>query len=354
MKIFGFPSHTTKDRNSGVDFVRIVQPLQHLNGKYGFEVYIYDPVKDEKMDWVWVAKNFDITYMNYTALPWAFAAMGCFNRKYKRKIVLDLDDDIWNLSSDNPAYVAYKPGSQGLKDFTAICNEVDEITTTNYYLKNVIAHNTYKKHEHIKVFPNYIDLKIYNHRSPFKDTGQITLLHHGSTTHFGDLENEEFAKGVDMIMREFPNVVFKTIGSLFPKYKYRWGQRYINDFGDPDIYKWIRDKFPRYMDETDILVAPLNDNLYNRCKSSIKFLETSSAGIPGIYQKIHQYEEVVVDGVNGFLADNREDWYNSIKKLILDKELRKKMGQEAFRTVKCDWQMKDHIKDYSIYLTGIK
>ena len=347
IRIFAFPSHGTKDRTSGVDWARIIQPMTHLGKEKGFEVYIYDPVRDEKMDWIWVAKNFDIIYMNYTALPWAFAAMGAFARKYNRKIILDLDDDIWNLSQDNPAYIAYKPGSEGLRNFTAICNEVDEMTTTNLYLKHVITHNTNKTHDKVTVFPNYVDFKMYNHKCKFKDTNEIVLLHHGSTTHFQDLENEAFAEGVDKIMKEFPNVVFKTVGSLFPKYKYRWGQRYINAYGDGDIYKWIKDKFPGFMDETDILVVPLVENIYNRAKSSIKFIETSSAGIPGCWQKIRQYNEIVVNGVNGFLCETSEEWYKAIKRLILEKDYRKRMGKEAYLTTKEGWQIQDKVKDYA-------
>jgi hypothetical protein len=37
----------------------------------------------------------------------------------------------------------------------------------------------------------------------------------------------------------------------------------------------------------------------------------------------------------------------------LDKKLRKKMGEEAFLTVKENWQMKDHVKEYADYLTKV-
>ena len=84
------------------------------------------------------------------------------------------------------------------------------------------------------------------------------------------------------------------------------------------------------MRETDIFLAPLTDNLYNRCKSSIKFLETSSAKRVGVWQNIRQYQQVVEDGKNGFLARTAEDWYKSIKYLIDNPEERKRMGENAF------------------------
>jgi glycosyltransferase involved in cell wall biosynthesis len=177
-------------------------------------------------------------------------------------------------------------------------------------------------------------------------------MHHGSTTHFIDLQEEEFAKGIDRIMREYPNVVLKTVGAMIPQYKKRWGRRYINDFGDQDIYKWIQEKFPGFHDDADILVVPLKKSVYTRCKSSIKFLETSSAGIPGVYQRIRQYEEVVI-GNNGFLADTAQEWYLGIKLLIDNKELRRSMGQEAFKTVEESWQIQQHVKDYADFFKNL-
>ena len=117
------------------------------------------------------------------------------------------------------------------------------------------------------------------------------------------------------------------MGAFIPKYKLRWGARYAHSFGDADVYRWIKNKFPLVMRETDIFVAPLVDNLYDRCKSSIKFLETSSAKRVGVWQNIRQYQQVVEDGKNGFLARTAEDWYKNIKYLIDNPEERKIMGR---------------------------
>ena len=63
----------------------------------------------------------------------------------------------------------------------------------------------------------------------------------------------------------------------------------------------------------------------------------------------------VIKGKNGLLANYSESWYKQIKKLIDDKDLRKKMGEEAFKTTKDHWQMKDHIKDYAkFFIDAVK
>lgn len=353
IKIFAFPAHTNKDRVSGVDYFRIIQPMENLDGfeykDYKFLVHVYDPLKDETLAWDKVAEEYDLVYLNYTALPWEFAKMGVFVRKFNRKMIMDLDDDLWDIQKDNPAYVAYHPNSQGIHDFNCIAAEVDAMTTTNSYLKNVIAHNTAKKPEQIKVFPNHVDFKLHSHRSPFKNDGQITLYHYGSTTHFVDLESAEFSDGVDRIFKEYPNAKLVTCGALLPKYKWRWGTRYEVVYGDPDMYKFTKEYNPRFMDQADIMVVPLDDKVYTRCKSNIKWTESSTFCKPGVYQDIRQYRECIVEGKTGFLAKTADQWYTAIKKMIDDDGLRKKIAQNAFKEVEKNWTIQSHLDDYAQY-----
>src|SRR5690606_35548857 len=121
--------------------------------------------------------------------------------------------------------------------------------------------------------------------------------------------------------------------------------RYIVDYGHQDVYTWIKDYFPKFMDETDILVTPLAENRYTKCKSNIKFLEGSSAGKPGVWQNIRQYAETV-DGENGLLANRAEDWYKQIKLLIDNPKLREEMGKKAFKTVEDEWQIQKNVNLY--------
>lgn len=352
MKIYALPSHATKERYSGVDFARIIQPIEQLNGYKDVTTQVYDPNIEElhnaPEDWMGVMKENDIFYFNYLNNPWGFAALKVIANKEHVPVVMDIDDDIWDIHSDNVARKVYYKGSRELNNFTIICNEVDYITVTNRYLKNVVLNHTLKRPDKVVVLPNYVDLDLYKYRLPFKDTTQIQLTHFGSTTHFDDLQEEEFFKGVDRIMKEYPNVVFESVGALITKYKNKWGQRYITTYGHQDIYHWIQDpdKFPYLMEKTDIMVVPLMDDVYNRCKSSIKWIEASSAKKPGVWQDIRQYSEVIDDGRNGFLAKTADQWYTAIKKLIDDPALRKKMGEESFNDVQKDWTIQGHREDY--------
>jgi glycosyltransferase involved in cell wall biosynthesis len=359
MNIYSLPSHVELERTSGVDFARIIQPMKALDGYKDIKSTVYDPKEEEKhndpKDWISVMDENDIFYFNYLNNPWGFAAMGMMARKNGVKIVMDMDDDLWDVHRDNPAWEVYQKGSVPLRNFTLICNEVDYITCTNDYLKNVIINNTNKRPDQIKVFPNYVDLKLYKHKPKFRnDPNRFVIGHYGSGTHYDDLKETDFIRGVNRIMKEFPHVVFKSIGSFSHHMRKDWGMRYEQGYGHQDIYHWIQDedRFAKFMDEIDVLAVPLVDDIYNRCKSSIKWIETSSAGKPGIWQDIRQYQEVV-DGTNGLLAKKDTQWYNGIKSLILDADKRKEMGENAYKTVKKDWQIQDHLEEYHQFFTKV-
>jgi spore maturation protein CgeB len=110
--------------------------------------------------------------------------------------------------------------------------------------------------------------------------------------------------------------------------------------------EWATKRFPEVMAKTDIFVAPLTRNVYNMSKSDIKRSEVATAKKPFIGQYIRQYQEVIENGVDGFMAETSDGWYGTIKKLIDDKELRKSVGEKGYdRTLKTR-QSKDQTANY--------
>lgn len=347
IRIFCLPAHTYADRVSGVDYLRVIQPMTHLNGykddEVEFEVKVFNHAKDGSFDWNDVFKEYDAVYFNYTTNDIGYAVMGCLAQKYKKKLICDIDDDLFNILPDNSAYEIFKKGSWPLQVVKAALGDVHHVTCTNNHLKHSIQHNC--KPKGISVLPNYIDLDLYKHRSPFKDRGYYKALHFGSTTHFHSLYSDHFVEGLRRVMQDYPNFSFTTIGASIPQFKDKWGMRYAQGYGDSDILKWI-EKMPTYTDDADFMIVPLVNNTYNRSKSSTKYLEASSTMLPGCWQDIRQYRELVRDGVNGYLCTTADDWYRCITSLINDAKLRRRMGEQAFETTG-KWTIQDNIKKYA-------
>jgi len=55
-------------------------------------------------------------------------------------------------------------------------------------------------------------------------------------------------------------------------------------------------------------------------------------GIPVVASPVGEQKYVIKHGVNGFLARNEEEWYNYLRILIEDDDLRRRMGREGRKT----------------------
>lgn len=357
IKIFAIGSHTFIDRMSGVDYIRILQPMKYLDGysdgKVTFDITTFDPRKGITFDWRDVFNEHDIIFFNYTTNDIGYAVMGLMAQKYGKKLVCDVDDALWFIKTDNPANEIFKKGSWGLEVVTAVLKDVHYVTCTNKYLRNIISHNTGKPTNKIKVFPNEIDLELYKYRYPAKESYPIKIQWFGSSTHFIDIMSTEFVKGMDRIMKEFPNVTLNTTGAMVSKFNFMWGIRYKTSYGDPDLMKWIHNRYNELMKDTDIVVAVLGDDPYDKSRSDVKFLEYSAAKKPGVYSNTRPYQEVIKHGETGYLARYADDWYEYLKILIMDVEKRRSIGEAAFKYVQDNRTIQSKVKDYAEWFKSI-
>jgi hypothetical protein len=96
----------------------------------------------------------------------------------------------------------------------------------------------------------------------------------------------------------------------------------------------------------DILIAPLEDNPFNRAKSDLKFLEYSCFGAPGIFSRLPPYENIVEHEKNGFLASTPAEWEHWLGHLIENPSIRNEVAREAQATVRRDWLLSKHSHEW--------
>jgi glycosyltransferase involved in cell wall biosynthesis len=104
----------------------------------------------------------------------------------------------------------------------------------------------------------------------------------------------------------------------------------------------------------DMGICPIEDSVFNKSKSNLKFLEFSSNRYPCVCSNVENYANTVVGGVTGFLADNTpESWYEKLNALIKNEELRKDMGNKAHDFVKDNYNIKGNIDKWLNTYTGL-
>ncbi|MCF1458316.1 MAG: hypothetical protein LPH21_12400 [Shewanella sp.] len=73
-------------------------------------------------------------------------------------------------------------------------------------------------------------------------------------------------------------------------------------------------QLPEIMADCTVNIAPLLDNKFNRCKSSIKFLESAAVGVPLIASPIPDFMRFSSRGL--WFAENEQEWLEHLKTSI--------------------------------------
>lgn len=98
------------------------------------------------------------------------------------------------------------------------------------------------------------------------------------------------------------------------------------------------------LDETDIVIAPLADNSFNRMKSNLKQVECWTRKLPIVCNDIPPYNVHGRHMENCMLVPNKSNvrkyWQKYLKKLILDADLRKQLGGQLYEDFKVEYNLK--------------
>ena len=76
----------------------------------------------------------------------------------------------------------------------------------------------------------------------------------------------------------------------------------------------------------DIGLMPLIDSQWARGKCSLKALQYQAVGTPAVVSDVGMNREAVLDGKTGFVVPPGEDWKVPLRRLLLDRNLRRSMG----------------------------
>jgi len=218
------------------------------------------------------------------------------------KLIYEIDDLVF--IEDIPEYNKFKPAfadPEIRKTAQEIMSMCDEITVTCDFMKSYYAEKT--GHKNITVIPNfppkfwmgnyYNERKISDNYDEFEKRPRI--LYAGSGAHF-DVENrvgfdDDFAHVIDTIIKT--------------RHKYRWVflgafpiplQQYVAN-GDLEFHPWQQlYSYPEkiYNLRVNMMVAPLQNNTFNKAKSDLKYIEACCYGIPIACQNLITYKDAPI------------------------------------------------------------
>lgn len=151
---------------------------------------------------------------------------------------------------------------------------------------------------------------------------------YGSGTNTHNVDFEEAASAIAVILAKYPNVKFRVIGQLdLPDYL----SKYISqvEFFPTCSYE----EYLVLLSECDISIAPLESYIFNDSKSNIKYIEASSLRMPSICSPRSAFTQAIINEENGYLCENESEWILAFSSLIEDTQRRIGVGEKAYHNV---------------------
>ena len=321
--------YTADPHESAMPVVRILGPaqlagLRVILGNRGPQV---DTHKVAEADVVIIQRDFPRFALACAAIFEAAQAQG-------KPVVYETDDLLLVLPT---GHFSRKDISDALLPILWAIVEADLITTSTPRLLEYLEPFNPK----IRVLPNYLNDQVWSlpdKRGDWPSGESVCIGYMGGQSHLGDLASIQPA--LESILTTYQDHIrLKFWGvrppeELLQHAEVEWIPLELQDYG----------AFARYFSQQtcDVFIAPLEDNLFNRAKSAIKYLEYSALGVPGVYSSIPAYGAVIVDGQNGFLASSQQDWETNLASLINHPDLRKQVGAAAQKTIRENWLLSQH------------
>jgi len=291
---------------------RVIQYIPYFE-KQGWEVkvLIFPKNLQKRIHLFFSLKNFDIVILQkrlLTLLNWKLL------KSNSKLIGFDFDDAV--MFRD---YLRKKQKSFIRKQkFARIVKGSDIILAGNHYLKN----HAIKYNRNVFIVPTSIDVEKYRQRNYSKESdNRVTLGWIGSSSTVFYLERLKHIW--DEAFNRYPNTRLKIVADNF----------FHCDKMPVTRKKWNYDEEISDLHSFDIGLMPLTDDLWSQGKCGFKLLQYMAVGIPVICSPVGINKKIVKPGINGFWAENENDWLDSLGKLIKDRALRETMGKEAFNTV---------------------
>jgi glycosyltransferase involved in cell wall biosynthesis len=261
------------------------------------------------------ASKYDVIFIQREAF---FTGTTFFERKFansKAKLIFDFDDSIWlpNVSNANKKLEWLKNGDKTKK----IISVSDLVIAGNQFLANYAL----EFNKNTIVIPTTIDLT-YHKPKEVVASDRITIGWTGTSTTLMYLEG--IISVLEKLKVKFGDKIdFKIIVDVDKKYESL----------EAKTTRWNRETEIDELNKIDIGIMPLPDNQWTQGKCGFKGLQYMSLAIPTIMSPVGVNNEIIEDGVNGFLAKTNEDWFVSLSKLIESEELRKEFGRKAKKTI---------------------
>jgi glycosyltransferase involved in cell wall biosynthesis len=234
-------------------------------------------------------------------------------RRLRVPIVYDLDD---------PVFIPYRSPMNGwfsLLKFPRKTYSLFRLSDRIIAINNLIAEHAAGFNPSVSVVPNCVDVERYQPR-PRPADAPARLVWIGSHSTMPNLETilEPLRR-----LQETDDVPLRVIGA---------GEANLPGV-EAEVRQWSAATEVGELQDCDVGLVPLTDLTWNPWKFFFKTVQYMAVGLPVVARRMGSNVEIIKHGVNGFLVETEAEWYDCMRELVANRDLRRRMGEAARETV---------------------
>lgn len=300
------------DDLNGINYHRLIAPFTRMMETTDLKFYWFGTLEEIKLYNLEIVSHIIISrklaIVNYKA----FRDM---LDKYGVKLILD-NDDFWELTSDNPAYLVYELYmGKRIKETIRIA---DEVWCPSKYLAKMTRRVNRKVS--IKIIPNGIN--------PDEAQWNNVQKYSSEELRFGYIGANGHSKDVGLVGYNFSDKELYCVDLMdyveLLGAKHKLAPKPVFEYGT--LYK-----------NFDVSIAPLGGGRFNRSKSNLKVVEAAFTKTAIIASNTSPYKESIEHGKTGLLCANKDEWKEAIESMTV--EYAKELGNNLYESMKDEYHI---------------
>lgn len=300
--------------------------ILHARGQYSRKLLYFCLAFLGRLSDLFRAFDVDVVFVHREAFPFGPPVFEKLFSKINQKFILSFDDALYthypySSAMVNPFLYRAKYG----RSFSEIVSLSSHVIAGNRILADYAkAHNS-----RVTVIPTAVDTQRYRVRDEPKNNDSITVGWIGSDSTVVHLAQVQGA--LDLLAEKYRgHFNVKIIGPQ----NFRMDRPYIS------LKRWSLESEVADLQSFDIGIMPLDDNEWTRGKCAFKALQYMAVAVPPVCSPVGVVNDVITNGVTGFLAKGERDWVAKLSLLIENLELRKMMGLAGREVVEKTYSLK--------------
>ncbi len=327
-------------KENGIDFD--IKPLfndEYLKHKYSYSRVnilltlkrILKRIKTILID----SHKYDLIVVEKEIIPYFPPLFEYYLKITKRPYIVDYDDAVWhNYDNHRLKVIKYLLRNKIKK----VMKLAEVVIGGSDYIVNYAKYSGAKKIEKI---PTVINLEKYKCKENEK-TNELFVV-----GWIGSPSTSKYIITINEVLAEFTkkyDAIVHLIG--FDK---KLEKELLFSF---TIIDWNEDTEVQEICKFDVGIMPLIDGPFERGKCGFKLIQYMGCRKPVIASPIGENNIIVEHGINGYLANNPNEFLYYLIKIYNDKNLRKKLGENGYRKFFNQYSLKVAANDYLKIIKG--